>query len=115
MPAGRPRKELDAQQVEELAAIGCTQVEIATVFGVAEGTIRHNFYDAYKKGHETAKMSLRRLQFAAANRGSVPMLIWLGKQYLGQKDKTILDLNSLTPEQALAILEADSGEDSQER
>ena len=30
---------------------------------------------------------MRRKQFEVANNGSVPMLIWLGKQYLDQKDK----------------------------
>ncbi len=32
------------------------------------------------------KLKLRRLQVRAAERGSVVMLIWLGKTYLGQKD-----------------------------
>ncbi len=32
-------------------------------------------------------MSLRRLQWKAAKENNVTMLIWLGKQYLGQTDK----------------------------
>ena len=31
-------------------------------------------------------MSLKRKQFTTAMKGSVPMLIWLGKNRLGQKD-----------------------------
>ena len=33
-------------------------------------------------------MSLRRKQFETALAGNVTMMVWLGKQYLGQKDKT---------------------------
>jgi hypothetical protein len=32
-------------------------------------------------------MNIRRMQLKSANGGNVAMLIWLGKQYLGQKDK----------------------------
>ena len=32
-------------------------------------------------------MSLRRMQFEKAQTGNTTMLIWLGKQMLGQKDK----------------------------
>jgi hypothetical protein len=42
---------------------------------------------AIKKGRESLKISLRRFQFDSAKKGKVAMQIWLGKQYLGQKDK----------------------------
>ena len=32
------------------------------------------------------KLSLRHWQFNAARGGNIQMLIWLGKQYLGQRD-----------------------------
>ena len=35
----------------------------------------------------TMKSSLRRFQYTSAKSGSVPMQIWMGKQYLGQRDK----------------------------
>ena len=34
-----------------------------------------------------SKTSLRRWQYEAAKRGNASLLIWLGKQYLGQKDR----------------------------
>jgi len=34
-------------------------------------------------------MSLRRLQMKSAQKGSVPMQIWMGKQQLGQSDQPI--------------------------
>jgi hypothetical protein len=85
---GRPKKELDYELIEELAKIQCTQDEIASCVGVNVKTLRadEKFLDLYKKGQETGKKSLRRYQFDCAKKGNSAMLIWLGKQYLGQKD-----------------------------
>lgn len=94
MAGGRPRIEIDYKQVEQLAAMQCTDEEIAAVLGVERNTIRRRkkddeqFCSAYKKGQERGKASLRRMQFKAAEGGNATMLIWLGKQYLGQSDKT---------------------------
>lgn len=38
-------------------------------------------------------MSLRRMQYRAACAGDRTILIWLGKQYLGQRDKQDLDVH----------------------
>ena len=35
------------------------------------------------------KVSIKRKQFELAMQGNVQMLIWLGKQHLGQKDKPV--------------------------
>ena len=83
----RPKKAIDARQVEKLAAIGCTNVEIADVFAVSEGTIRNRFYENLAKGRTQLKQKLRRKQMAVAMKGNVAMLIFLGKQYLEQSDK----------------------------
>ena len=40
-----------------------------------------------KKGFESGKASLRRKQYEVAMGGNCTMLVWLGKQYLGQTDK----------------------------
>ena len=40
-----------------------------------------------KKGRDQGKTSLRRMQWEKAQSGNTTMLIWLGKQMLGQKDK----------------------------
>lgn len=39
-------------------------------------------------------MTLRRLQWKAAEGGNATMLIWLGKQLLGQKDSSHVDLSN---------------------
>lgn len=91
--AGRPKKKIDYQTVEKLANIQCTQEEISNFLGISTRTLQKDkeFLRIYKKGLENGKMSLRRMQFKKANDGNVSMLIWLGKQYLGQTDKVEKD------------------------
>jgi hypothetical protein len=84
---GRPKKELDYKLIEELASIFCTQEEIATILGVNRSTLFRDeqFSNIYSKGHSVAKQSLRRKQFKLADTNAY-MAVFLGKQYLGQKD-----------------------------
>lgn len=92
---GRPRIEIDKDSFEKLCYLQCTLAEIASFFKCSEDTIENwskrtyktNFSDAYKNYSAGGKISLRRWQFRAAENGNVSMLIWLGKQYLGQKDQ----------------------------
>lgn len=91
--AGRPRKEIDQTQFENLCHIQCTLEEISNWFQCHEDTIREwckrtykeNFPTVYKKYSDGGKMSLRRIQFRLAEKNAA-MAIWLGKQYLGQRD-----------------------------
>lgn len=87
---GRKKIEIDWKQVEELAAIMCTQIEIAAVLGISTKTLQRSkkFWEVYDRGREKAKTSLRRAQFKKAMDGNTTMLIWLGKQYLEQREKT---------------------------
>lgn len=79
---------IDPDTVEKLAAIGCSQEEIATVLGCTRQWINQRFKRQVSAGHDRLRMSLRRWQYEKAKGGNVAMLIWLGKQYLGQTDKT---------------------------
>lgn len=83
----RPKKEIDYEAVEKLASIQCTQEEIATFLNLSVRTLQRDeeFCRLYKKGQENGKMSLRRIQFKHAEKNS-SMAIFLGKQYLGQRD-----------------------------
>jgi len=85
---GRPRVDIDLGLAEKLGAIQCTYTEAAAVMGIPSGTLknREDFTTAFKKGLEKGKMSIRRSQFKLAEKNAA-MSIWLGKQYLGQKDK----------------------------
>ncbi len=85
---GRPRKELDAEQVYKLARLGCTQAEIADVFGVGQATISRNYGSDYARAQGEFKTSLRRAQYLRAVKDkSDTMLVHLGKHWLGQGDK----------------------------
>ena len=85
--AGRPKKEIDYTAVEKLASIQCTQEEIANFLEVSVRTLQRDeeFCRIYKKGMDNGKMSLRRTQFKIAEKNA-SMAIFLGKQYLGQRD-----------------------------
>ena len=92
---GRPRKEIDFDDLRKMCEIHCTQEEICHLLDMHHETLNARiqekygctFSQYYKKNSSTGKKSLRRTQYDAANSGSVPMMIWLGKQYLGQSDK----------------------------
>ncbi|MAS82730.1 MAG: hypothetical protein CMF45_08575 [Legionellales bacterium] len=83
----RPRKEIDGEQVRKLAALHCTVDEIADILECSRDTIYRHQKDALEKGRAEGKMRLRTMQFKSASNGSASMLIWLGKQMLGQKDQ----------------------------
>jgi hypothetical protein len=90
--AGRPKKELDADQLQGLAAIGATQREIASYFGVSAKTVERrlqepDYQSAYDQGEGEFKVSLRRLMFKRAEEGNAAVLIFLAKNYLGMADK----------------------------
>ncbi len=100
MKRGRPRKILNdegAEAITKLASMMCTDEEIATFLGTTVDTLKNKqnndlFQTSKEKGQNTGRASLRRAQFKAAERGNSSMLIWLGKQYLGQKDEQITTL-----------------------
>jgi hypothetical protein len=93
----RPKKEIDENLVLKLASIFCTTDEIAVACECSKDTLERRFAATLKKGRQNAKQSLRRLQFQSAVKGSVPMQIWLGKQYLDQKDKTDISASDVKP------------------
>ena len=75
--------------------IGCTVSEMAALLGVGESLL----YEFFKKHPEAkehflaaaaiGKLSVRRaqLKMATEGKGNAKMLIWLGKQWLGQRDR----------------------------
>lgn len=89
---GRPPIPIDLETLEKLAMLQCTDTEIAAFFGVHKDTISDrqmkdsHFADIIKNGREKGTMSLRRKQVEVALAGNVGMLIWLGKQYLHQRE-----------------------------
>ena len=95
MVGGRPKAVINWDTVEKLCAIQCTGEEIAAVLKIDYDTLNTHikdefnlsFSDYFKKHSAKGRMSLRRKQHEVALSGNATMLIWLGKQYLEQKDK----------------------------
>jgi len=87
---GRPKIELDTEEIIKLASYGCTNREIASFFDVSERTLKRSFADFLTKGRDSGKRKLRKVQWEVAMKGNVSMLIWLGKQVLGQSEQPSL-------------------------
>lgn len=103
---GRPKKEIDLKMFETMCGIQCTKEEICNILDINEKTLTRwcndtygiGFYDIYKKKSATGKMSLRRMQFKLAEKNAT-MAIFLGKNYLGQKDNVEITDNREINEQ----------------
>jgi hypothetical protein len=95
MKTGRPRAEIDLNQVEIFGKFRATYETMAAYFDVTERTIKgrmadkdSDFFHHYKKGLADLQLKLSEAQIETALIDKVPsMQIWLGKQHLGQKDK----------------------------
>lgn len=100
-------QNINIDDLKELCSIGCTMREIVSVLQYDDETISKaikiatglTWKEFFKEHANGFKMSLRRLQMRSAEGDydidnkkynvmpSVAMQIWLGKQFLGQKDK----------------------------
>ncbi len=89
----RPPKEINQKSFEKLCGLQCTKEEICGFFDVTDKTLESWCKRTYKKGFSevfaqkrgAGKISLRRSQFALAKKNA-NMAIWLGKQYLSQRE-----------------------------
>ena len=90
---GRPKKVINQKLFENLCGIQCTEAEICGVLECSADTLNRwckrtykmTFADTYKSKSQVGKSSLRRAQWKLAEKNA-SMAIWLGKQYLGQRD-----------------------------
>ena len=88
--AGRPKIYLDLEILKNLASIGCPDYEIAGVMGVSARTLQRNYAEIIDQYKEKGKASLRKKMFdKAIKKDNTPMQIWLSKNYLGMKDRTV--------------------------
>ena len=100
MNKGRPTKEFDKKAFQDLVGLGCSQEEICWFFRDETGkpanidtltrwckrTFDMTFQEYFaKNGYMALKIKLRRNQFKLSEKNAA-MAIFLGKNYLGQKD-----------------------------
>lgn len=120
----RPRKEIDQKQFENLCALQCTHDEICAWFDVTVKTLeswcKRTYGDSFSKvfaqKRGKGKISLRRSQWQLAEK-SASMAIWLGKQYLNQRDNvdvTVSDAKGIALDELerMVLGDDESGSDS---
>ena len=85
---GRPKIAIDYNLVYKLAKRFATQEDIADIIGCSVRTLQRDteFCRIFKKGKDQVFKNLRVSQYKHALKGNPTLLIWLGKQYLGQTD-----------------------------
>jgi hypothetical protein len=98
---GRPLADIDWDKVDSMCKIQCTGDEIASVLDLSYDTLQRackrekgmSFADYLPQKAMAGKASLRRVQWKAATGGNSTMMVWLGKNVLGQTDKSTIDHN----------------------
>ena len=116
----RPLKEINWDDFEKLCAIQCTGEEIAAFFEVDYDTLnaickRHfskGFSECFAQKRQTGKISLRRRQYQSAIEGNPSMMIWLGKNWLGQQDQQVIE--GTVNIKGFRVVEDDFGDDGQQ-
>lgn len=114
---GRPRLVLNEEgqkAIRNLSQYQCTYEEIASFLDIKLDTLlaphnRATFMECVKKGSEQGKASLRRMQFELAKKNST-MAIWLGKNFLGQRDDFIATIKGDKDEQSSIKIELIGGD-----
>lgn len=102
-------KPIDKNIFENLCKIQCTLEEIAAIFSVSVDKVQYwiktnyfhedgtpcGFIEVKKALAGEGRARLRQMQWKTAEK-SVPMQIWLGKQYLGQRDNAVVVSTDVT-------------------
>lgn len=96
----KDKKLIDLDAISALCKMGCTIEEIASIIGTSDAWLIKEREDnpdmaqAMELGYSTMKAGLRKTQVELAMSGNATMLIWLGKQWLGQSDKQAIETNT---------------------
>lgn len=89
---------------EKLCALQCTEPEVCAFFDVTDKTLARwcketygrSFSEVFKEKRKLGHISLRRSQFKLAEK-SAAMAIFLGKNWLGQKDAPVEVTHTASP------------------
>lgn len=93
----RPQKKIDWEKVDQLLLAGCHGTEIAPHFDMHYETFYDRVKEKYGMGFteysalkkQQGDSILRAKQFELALKKDKTMLIWLGKQRLGQRERIV--------------------------
>ncbi len=96
--AGRKPVAIDLGELEKLCALQCTNEEISAWFGCSVRTIekfsqKAEVREITNRGRAKGRISVRRAQMKMLDAGNATMGIWMGKQLLGQRDVTPIELS----------------------
>ena len=100
------QEKIVKNQFENMCGVQCTEEEIAAIFDVSVATLERwckneygrGFAEVFREKRQKGKASLRRRQWQKANDGDTTMLIFLGKQYLGQADRISQSITAVSGE-----------------
>ena len=92
---GRKKINIDWELVDDLLSKFCEGTEVAAALGINFDTLAYKIkerfnldFSEYKRQKRAiGEKSLRQKQLELAMQGNYSLLIFLGKQYLGQSDK----------------------------
>jgi hypothetical protein len=97
LDVGRPEVEIDLKRLKEMARFMYTERELAVCLNVSYTTFKAKkaadpaIAEAIEEGYSMGGASIRSMQMKKAMDGNIPMLKWVGVQYLGQMDKVSHD------------------------
>lgn len=109
---------IDKKTFENLCGIQCTLLEICSVFDVDDKTLTSwckstygmPFSEIFQLKRGKGQVSLRRMQWKLAEKNTA-MAIFLGKQYLGQKDIIVNENKNLPKvEELLSKIESEAND-----
>jgi hypothetical protein len=113
---GRPEIPVDENVVRRLAQAGVPVTDISHIVGLSRTRLYERFGTLLDKSAAEGSVSLRVRQHALALNGNVTMLIWLGKNRLGQSDKQEIGGPNGKPVQIdNPLIESESEERREER
>jgi hypothetical protein len=109
--AGRPPVSIDLVEVEKLCSLQCTNEDMAAWFHCSVRTIesyskKPEVAETMARGRAKGRISVRRAQMKLLEAGNATMAVWLGKQLLGQRDVTPVELSGANGKPMQIALEA---------
>jgi hypothetical protein len=111
---GDNKNVVPPEEVYKLAAIGCTNAEIAAFFDIKSDTLGRNFASELTKGREFQKTRLRMNMFKAADNLNPAILIFLAKNILGMSDQPLsTEANAPLPWNADDTVNIETGEEDE--